>query len=276
MGNTYDQIKYGAENLRHKASKAFHDRRDKKHKNGSRDILIMMGASMALAGFGSYELLDERVPDIDHQGTVQQQSVLEDVTTQLGSVEALSAEYDALRGKQAEIANISDPSLLADPDIADKTATDIALAEHRLEQGLEKLFATMYTEGSAADGMALAETDVRDLMADISELDIDFQSLSANYDFGKMASPNQAYAYLDEARADIQLGKDASVSERFSAAQDMMQDAQYASSSHGATNRLFAMLLGMVLGCVPLLWATGKRVEGWAKNKPQKPHTPKH
>lgn len=230
---------------------------------GLAHVAVVAAASLALPWLALETAITADEADIN--GNDNAQVVMAELTEQKDDLLSLVQHYDKLVGDKAAYEQ------LGQRDNALAIADDIAQAEYDLQDNSKAFFANFYTNGDT-DGLAISETDARDLMQEFDEKDGDFDWSQIDEAIPNLISYATSAEHLDESRAKVDIDDDASLETRFNKAQSIAADAV---DQDGGES--FLVFLAILLGT----WIPGILAHGfygglrdevlWNARKPEKP-----
>lgn len=203
--------------------------------------------------------------EMDTQGLANSEVVMAELQQQKADLLAQVTTYNKLKGDQAAYEQ------LGQRDQVLELADDVMATEYQITDAAKTFFGSLYTNGGT-DGLAIAETDFRNLLTDLDAKDGDFDWSSVDESLPDMISAAGVAEHLDEARSTVNLPNNADMQTRFSKAAEISSIA--ASDDGSGQNKIgFSILFGTWLPGLLLgfLFAVYRDEVADYVRKPEKP-----
>lgn len=136
---------------------------------------------------------------------------------------------------------------------------------------VKEISVAAFTSGNTEDGLAIGEESLRETWEQLNHTQPSLQTLGQSYDIPGFPTPS--FAYLDEARADVQVNKNAPLNVQYNAAQSIASDSSGSALGNGFGAAGLILLSGIlsIFGVVGVN-ANRKRQFGYRdRPKPEKP-----
>jgi len=136
---------------------------------------------------------------------------------------------------------------------------------------VKEISVSALTSGNTDDGLAIGEENLRETWEQLEHTQPSLQTLKQSFDIPSFPSPS--FAYLDEARADVQINKNAPLNVQYNAAESIASSSSSSAAGNGfGAFGLIALSCFLSIGGLMGVNANRKRQFGYGtRPKPDKP-----
>ncbi|TNE26535.1 MAG: hypothetical protein EP349_09895 [Alphaproteobacteria bacterium] len=204
-----------AENLKYQAKNIGYHVVDKTNNDFAHWVVGLTAAAvlpfMAITGNIGHE-------DMDTQGLANSETVMAELQEQKADLLTQVTTYNKLKGDQAAYEQ------LGQRDKVLELADDVMATEYSIKDAAQAFFGSLYTNGGT-DGLAISETDFKNMLTDLDAKDGDFDWSSVDESLPNMINTAAVAEHLDEARSTVSVPDNADMQTRFSKAAEISQTA---------------------------------------------------
>ncbi len=251
-----------AENLKYQAKNIGYHVVDKTNNDFAHWVVGLTAAAvlpfMAITGNISHE-------EMDTQGLANSETVMAELQEQKADLLTQVTTYNKLKGDQAAYEQ------LGQRDQVLELADDVMATEYQIKDAAQSFFGSLYTNGGE-DGLAISETDFKNMLTDLDNKDGDFDWSSVDESLPNMINSSAVAEHLDEARSTVSVSDNADMQTRFSKAAEISQTA-VSDDSSGQTKIGMSLILGSWLPglLMAFLFAVYRDEYADYVRKPEKP-----
>lgn len=174
--------------------------------------------------------------EMDTQGLANSETVMAELQEQKADLLTQVNTYNKLKGDQAAYEQ------LGQRDQVLALADDVMETEYEIKDAAQKFFGSLYTNGGT-DGLAISETDFKNMLVDLDSKDGGFDWSSVDKSLPDLMNTANVAEHLDEARSTVGVPENADMQTRFSKASEISKTA--ISDDDSGQNKIgFSILLG--------------------------------